>query len=447
MKSGRYSSSALKENEQLFTGLKPIEYSNYEANTYADSVKEEMEFALASAPTGAFMGSSYFRTPFPVRLWIWNAFSPSDDALSRWITKVFGSKPKLMENVNPKLRAQVAEHQLDKLGYFNGKVDYEVITQSNPKEAKVAYKVNMGHLWRLDSVAYLNFPEHGKQLIDSTMSQAVIRKGSPFNVSNLEQERQRLTRLFRNHGYYFYQNGYASYQWDKELCLLVLHVLRIAQELLEVSLAVSEVIWSKAPYVHRYRSVVAYSNPLAFLVLVRNLTIDTHDLGTLYTSCQVLVLVLRADTTSYCTVLAQGVAYAETYHSILVGATLWKLREELADNHEAVTVVEVIAVDYAERLLDNVLCHQHCVVGTPWLLATLWYAESFRECIQRLEAKLCWDMALVVGVFYRFQTGKQLLVFLQGTRRRAPCKQEAEQHHRCRYIYNKVKSILLSHIH
>ena len=134
---GCSSTSALKEDEQLFTGLKPIEYSNYEANTYADSVKEEMEFALASAPTGAFMGSSYFRTPFPVRLWIWNAFSPSDDALSRWITKVFGSKPKLMENVNPKLRAQVAEHQLDKLGYFNGKVDYEVLTQSNPKEAKL----------------------------------------------------------------------------------------------------------------------------------------------------------------------------------------------------------------------------------------------------------------------------------------------------------------------
>lgn len=46
---GCSSTSALKEDEQLFTGLKPIEYSNYEANTYADSVKEEMEFALASA--------------------------------------------------------------------------------------------------------------------------------------------------------------------------------------------------------------------------------------------------------------------------------------------------------------------------------------------------------------------------------------------------------------
>ena len=120
---GCSSTSALKEGEQLFAGLKPIEYTNYEADPYADSVKEEMEYALASAPTGAFMGSSYYRTPFPVRLWVWNAFSQSENGLSRWITKVFGSKPKLMANVNPQLRAQVAEHQLDKLGYFNGKVD------------------------------------------------------------------------------------------------------------------------------------------------------------------------------------------------------------------------------------------------------------------------------------------------------------------------------------
>ena len=212
--SGCSSTSALKEDEQLFTGLKPIDYTNYEECKYVDSVKEEMEYALASAPTGAFMGSSYYRTPFPVRLWIWNAFSPSEDGLSKWITKTFGSKPKLMANVNPQLRAQVAEHQLIKYGYFNGKVAYKVLTQSNPKEAKVAYKVNLGHLWTLDSVAYVNFPSFGRKLIDSTMNYALIRKGSPFNVSKLELERQRLTRLFRNNGFYYYQNGYASYLAD-----------------------------------------------------------------------------------------------------------------------------------------------------------------------------------------------------------------------------------------
>ena len=212
--SGCSSTSALKDDEQLFTGLKPIEYTHYDPIPYVDTVKEEMEYALASAPTGAFLGSSYYRTPFPVRLWIWNAFSQSKGGFSQWMAKTFGSKPKLMANVNPQLRAQVAEHQLAKYGYFNAKVDYEVLTQSNPKEAKVAYKVDLGHLWTLDSVAYLNFPTLGMQLIDSTMGASLIRKGSPFNVSKLESERQRLTRLFRNNGFYYYQNGYASYLAD-----------------------------------------------------------------------------------------------------------------------------------------------------------------------------------------------------------------------------------------
>ena len=211
---GCSSTSALKEDEQLFTGLVPIEYKNYEKGAYADSTIAEMEYALASAPNGALFGSSYYRTPFPVRLWIWNAFSQSDGAMAKWITKVFGSKPKLMANVNPQLRAQVAEHQLDKYGYFNGKVTYDVLTQSNPKKAKVAYHVDFGHLWTLDSMAYLNFPAKSKQLIDASMAKALIRKGSPFNVSNMESERQRITRLFRNRGYYFYQNSYASYLAD-----------------------------------------------------------------------------------------------------------------------------------------------------------------------------------------------------------------------------------------
>ena len=208
------STSALKEGQQLFTGLKPIEYSNYEKSGYADTTILEMENVLASAPNGALFGSSYYRTPFPVRLWIWNVFSQSDGGVAKWITKTFGSKPKLMSNVNPQLRAQVAENQLDKYGYFNGKVTYDVVTDNNPKKAKVAYHVDMGHLWTLDTVKYLGFPKEGQQLIDSTRNQAVIRTGSPFNVSRLEQERQRITRLFRNNGYYFYKNGYASYLAD-----------------------------------------------------------------------------------------------------------------------------------------------------------------------------------------------------------------------------------------
>ena len=71
---GCSSTSALKEDEQLFASLKPIEYTNYEEHSYADSVQEEMAYALASAPTVVFMGSSYFRFFFFFFLLLCNAF-------------------------------------------------------------------------------------------------------------------------------------------------------------------------------------------------------------------------------------------------------------------------------------------------------------------------------------------------------------------------------------
>ena len=61
-----------------------------------------------------------------------------------------------------------------------------------------------------------------------------------------------------------------------------------------------------------------------------------------------------------------------------------------------VTSVEVIAVDNAEWLFDNIFCHQNSMVCTPWLLTTFRYRESFWQCIDTLENKFCRDMTLIL---------------------------------------------------
>ena len=206
--------SAIPDGEQLFTGLKPIKYINYEKNDHATITQLEMEYALASAPNGALFGSSYYRNPFQIKLWIWNAFSQSEDKFSQWITKTFGAKPKLMSQVNPELRASVAENQLKKYGYFNGKVSHKVIGEENKKKAKVSYTVDMGHLWTIDSVRYANFPHIVDSLMAADTANAKIHDDDPFSVPKLEQERQRISSLFRNNGYYYYQPGYTAYLAD-----------------------------------------------------------------------------------------------------------------------------------------------------------------------------------------------------------------------------------------
>ena len=208
----------LRDGDQLFIGLTKIEYNNADEddkNTdHYVTTKEEVEASLATAPNGALFGSSYYRTPFPYGLWIWNAFSGSKNKIAQWITKTFGKAPVLMRQVNPELRASVAQSVLHNHGYLNGKVSYKVVPQKTPKKAKIGYTVDFGPLYTIDSLEYLGFPSEADSLIRKTMDEALIGKGSPLDASAMDAERNRLSKIFRNNGYYFYQPGFASYLAD-----------------------------------------------------------------------------------------------------------------------------------------------------------------------------------------------------------------------------------------
>ena len=206
--------SALPEGEQLYTGMTPTEYTNYTKNAHFNAVQEELDIVLATKPNASLFGSPSLKSPFPVGLWIWNAFSPDTTKFGRWITRVFGSRPITLSNVSPDLHATVGKNLLNKRGYFNNKITHELVPQSNKKKIKLKYTVNMGHLWTIDSLQYVDFPPDADSLIQASRPNAIIKNGDAFDVATLEQERQRLTSLFRNNGYYYYKNNDASYLAD-----------------------------------------------------------------------------------------------------------------------------------------------------------------------------------------------------------------------------------------
>ncbi len=204
----------IPEGEQLFTGLKPIVFEDAEPCDNLIATQEEVEAALATAPNGSLFGSSYHRMPFSLGVSIWNKYADKPSGFAKWMTKSFGKQPVLMSWVNPTLRASVAENVLRNHGYFNGHVSYQVVTQKNPKEAKIQYTVRPGRLYTIDSIAYVGFPTQADSMIHATLDEATIHRGDPFVVSNLEAERQRISTMLRNNGYYFYQPDYATYLAD-----------------------------------------------------------------------------------------------------------------------------------------------------------------------------------------------------------------------------------------
>ena len=214
-------STQLEPGEQLFTGLKPIDYQNHDNSEHFIETQAEVEAALATAPNGALFGSSYYRT-IPYALWIHNACEGKKGGFAKWMGKTFGKAPVLMGNVNPELRVSVAENVLQNHGYFRGNVDYDIVygkakttktdTVARPRTAKVAYTVDMGPLYTIDTISYHNFPQDAVNLI--LADKPKIKVGDPFDVASLDAERSRIASIFRNHGYYYYNQSYTSYLAD-----------------------------------------------------------------------------------------------------------------------------------------------------------------------------------------------------------------------------------------
>lgn len=149
----------IPDGDQLFTGLTKISYDPVEESTidsvapiaetpstadYFRTIKEEVDAALATAPNGAILGSSYYRMPFSFGVSVWNHYQGAESGFGKWMLKSFGKQPVLMSWVNPELRAQVAQSVLHNHGFFNGQVDFEVVTQKIPRRPRLVIASHQG---------------------------------------------------------------------------------------------------------------------------------------------------------------------------------------------------------------------------------------------------------------------------------------------------------------
>ena len=213
----------IPDDDQLFRGLKEIVYIDEQDSNQPESraleeqketMKEEVEAALATIPNGSLFFSSYYAAPWSWRLWVYNTFGSKESKFAKWMTKSFGKAPVLMSQVNPALRASVATSVLRNNGYFRGEVTYEPVPLKNPKKSKLRYTVRLDSLFTVDSLAYIGFTDSLQQLIDSTREETLIPKDNPFSVAALDGERNRISTLFRNNGYYYFTPNYTTYFAD-----------------------------------------------------------------------------------------------------------------------------------------------------------------------------------------------------------------------------------------
>ena len=204
----------LPEGETLYTGIKDIHVNEKDISENGEKTLEEVTAAVSVAPNNSFLGSAKHRIPIPFGLWVYNSFQKYEKGLGRWIFRKLAAKPVTVSSVNPDTRVKIASNLLKDYGYFDGNVTYTVDSTRNPRAVKLSYQINMGKPYLIDTVLYEGFPGRADSLIRKHFDERLIHSNENFDVTRLNEERERLVTMFKNNGYYFFRSEYITFLAD-----------------------------------------------------------------------------------------------------------------------------------------------------------------------------------------------------------------------------------------
>lgn len=205
----------LPEDEILYTGIKNINITEQDSTLAGEATIEEIEAALAYPPNNALLGSSSVRIPFPFGLWMYNALVKKEGKIGKWFFNRLAAKPVYISNVNPEVRVKVVQNLLKEYGYFRGSASYEVVPNpKDPKQAGIIYNISMRNPYTYDSIMMMRRRHRTDTLVRERKYETLLKKGDNFNVTVLEAERQRISSILRDNGFYYFRPEYITYQAD-----------------------------------------------------------------------------------------------------------------------------------------------------------------------------------------------------------------------------------------
>ena len=137
--------------------------------------------------------------------------------------KSIGEPPVILDSNQTKKTVKQISMFLYNKGYFNSTVTDSVVYKKSKLrkkrggKAKVYYKVKMGHRYLISNMYFdVNDPNMLNQIYSDSIYSHIIQ-GDYYDISLLDKERNRITRSFKNIGYYEFSKDYILFEADSTI--------------------------------------------------------------------------------------------------------------------------------------------------------------------------------------------------------------------------------------
>ncbi len=229
----------IPENDALFTGSKLKIVETPLSSKDKKGVLEQLNTLPVPRPNKKILF-------MPFKLWMYNL--GSEKGIGKWIRNKFGEKPVLLSQVNENLNSQILDNYLENRGFFQARVDHEVIKKN--KRAYINYDIDTGPEYKIASVS---FPKDSGALGDAIRaaeSGSLIKQGAPFNLNAIIDERTRINSVLKDLGYYFFNDDYLLMETDTT----------IGGNKVDMYLNIKKITPKEAKQAYHIKSVIIYSN-------------------------------------------------------------------------------------------------------------------------------------------------------------------------------------------
>ncbi|SDR73446.1 BamA/TamA family outer membrane protein [Christiangramia echinicola] len=141
-------------------------------------------------------------------------FLKSKVEFNQWLKRT-GEAPVLVNEEDSKKSENRLKSWYWNNGWFNVETDYKIIPlEDKEKRAKVEYYVTPHEPYIIDSIKTEISSRALDSLYELNKAESAIKSGTQYNTLDFNDERDRLSQLFRNNGVYNFDQEYISFDAD-----------------------------------------------------------------------------------------------------------------------------------------------------------------------------------------------------------------------------------------
>ena len=202
----------IPEGESLYTGaVVKIQADSLVTKAQAKDVHDQIEDIIRPKPNSTIFG-------FPYKIWFYYAFGEpkKEKGLKNFIRKRLGEAPVLANKRAVTTNTAIIANYLNNEGYFRSTASGELVIKG--KKAEAVYTTFLQPRYTIEDV---NFIKKDSSIFEKslfvTRRRSLLKKDDPYRFEVIKLERERIDRVLKIRGFYYFRPDYLIIKADTNL--------------------------------------------------------------------------------------------------------------------------------------------------------------------------------------------------------------------------------------